>query len=109
MLVGESSFNRTPERIRTVAVAWTTTGAGPLDWGVEAATAAAASQSIMRRVTQSVHNRKHGFNYCANVDQFPGLPAGIAPPEPLCYGPRLASAGAIAGRTIHDVRSWRNW
>ena len=56
MLVGESSFNRTPEWIRTVAVAWTTTGAGPLDWGVEAATATVRILSGVRLKLDSPTN-----------------------------------------------------
>ena len=46
-LVVESSFSRTPERIRTVAVAWATAGGGALLAGAGAAiAAAAANQSI---------------------------------------------------------------
>src|SRR6185312_655672 len=112
LLVVESSLSRTPEMIRTVALASTATGrAAPLPGpGVAIVAAAAANQSIMRCVTRSVHNGKHRFKDCAIVDQFHGGRGGIARRESLCYGARLASAGSSLGRPpFHDVRSWRNW
>ena len=45
-LIAESSLSRTPEMIRTVAVAWTETAGGLLTEGAAAEIVAATSQSI---------------------------------------------------------------
>ena len=68
-LVGESSFSATPEMIRTVALAWATTGPGRRSGeGPAASAAAAASVNIMRRVTLFVKNGKRRGKDCSDME-----------------------------------------
>jgi hypothetical protein len=91
-LSAASSLSRTPDTIRTVATAWTTTGAEAVPDGdparPEAAAAAVKTHNMEDCVTPFVHIGKQRFKDCPIMDRGGALPGasdgGIARTKGLC-------------------------
>jgi hypothetical protein len=96
--VGESNLIRTPETMRTVAVACATTCAGLLAGekaGTVVTTAVTASQNIIGGVTPSVHNGKQAGKNRSIMERIGCAAAALRLLNPFARGAALPVAAAL--------------